>query len=65
MDSSGTALFKYGHNTEVQCCAFSPNGQYFLTGANGDIGIYQTGEPRVNKIKVNQMVRAVAWSPTS
>ena len=53
MDASGTALFKYGHNTEVQCCAFSPNGQYFLTGADGDIGIYSNGAQRVNKIKID------------
>ena len=26
MDTSGTPLFKYGHNTEVQCCDFSPDG---------------------------------------
>ncbi|CAL5998627.1 Intraflagellar_transport protein 122 [Hexamita inflata] len=65
MDASGTALFKYGHNTEIQCCAFSPDGKYFLTGADGDIGIYSNGAQRVNKIRTDQLVRAVAWSPTS
>lgn len=65
MDTSGTPLFKYGHNTEVQCCAFSPDGQNFLTGADGDIGVYSNGAQRVNKIRVDSLVRSVAWSPSS
>lgn len=65
MDTSGTLLFKYVHSTEIQCAAFSPDGQHFLTGADGDIGIYTAGASRVEKIRVDAFVRSVAWSPSS
>lgn len=66
-DTNGAALFKYTHGTEVQCCAFSPDGHWFISAAGGDLGIFKSseGSTKVNKYKVSGLVRALAWSPSS
>ncbi|KAH0574171.1 Intraflagellar transport protein 122 [Spironucleus salmonicida] len=65
IDPSGTALFKYTHNTEIQCCAFSPNNEYFLTCADQDIGVYAQGAQKVQKYKVDGLSRACCWAANS
>lgn len=66
-DTNGAALFKYTHPAEVQCCAFSPNGRWFVSCAEGDVGIFPCtdGVNKVTKYKVKGKPRAVAFSPSS
>ncbi|TNJ26630.1 Intraflagellar transport protein IFT122 [Giardia muris] len=66
-DATGAALFKFTHATEVQCCAWSPNGQWFLSAAATDYGLFslEDNATKVAKYPLRAPARAAAWAPDS